>query len=353
MSKRREIVFNISQNFRILHVLGEGSFGVVCLAIHVPTGTKVAIKKVVPFNRHLFCLRTLREIKLLAKFRHHENIVQLFDIQKPLDFDHFDEVYLIQEYMPSDLHKIIVTQPLTEEHVRYFTYQLLRGLKYIHSANVIHRDLKPANVLVNNNCDLKICDFGLARIDNNLDRGNVSALTEYVATRWYRAPEVMLAASQYSIAMDLWSVGCILAELFSGKPLLPGKDYRHQLLLLFQLLGTPKIEDMAFIRSRRATAYIQILPKYSPLDFQRYFLKFPSAHPLGIDLLSKLLVFDPLDRYTVQEALEHPYLAVYHDPGDEPSTDSLLVDEFDFDSRDQTILDLKKELYSSIMTLNG
>lgn len=114
--------------------------------------------------------------------------------------------------------------------MQYFLYQILRGLKYIHSANVLHRDLKPSNLLLNANCDLKICDFGLARTTSETD-----FMTEYVVTRWYRAPELLLNSSEYTAAIDVWSVGCIFMELMDRKPLFPGRDHVHQLRLLMEV----------------------------------------------------------------------------------------------------------------------
>lgn len=170
----------------------------------------------------MFCLRTLREMKLLRYFNH-ENIISILDIQKPRSYEHFTEVYLIQELMETDMHRVIRTQDLSDDHCQYFIYQTLRALKAMHSANVLHRDLKPSNLLLNANCDLKVCDFGLARSAASQE-DNSGFMTEYVATRWYRAPEIMLTFKEYTKAIDVWSVGCILAEMLSGKPLFPGKD---------------------------------------------------------------------------------------------------------------------------------
>lgn len=125
--------------------------------------------------------------------------------------------------METDMHRVIRTQDLSDDHCQYFIYQTLRALKAMHSANVLHRDLKPSNLLLNANCDLKVCDFGLARSAASTD-DNSGFMTEYVATRWYRAPEIMLTFKEYTKAIDVWSVGCILAEMLSGKPLFPGKD---------------------------------------------------------------------------------------------------------------------------------
>lgn len=194
-------------------------------------------------------------MKLLRYFNH-ENIISILDIQKPRGYDTFNEVYLIQvshpahhmpstwqtfyafifsvfmltycvaldqELMETDMHRVIRTQDLSDDHCQYFIYQTLRALKAMHSANVLHRDLKPSNLLLNANCDLKVCDFGLARSAASQE-DNSGFMTEYVATRWYRAPEIMLTFKEYTKAIDVWSVGCILAEMLSGKPLFPGKD---------------------------------------------------------------------------------------------------------------------------------
>ena len=127
------------------------------------------------------------------------------------------------------MHRVIRTQDLSDDHCQYFIYQTLRALKAMHSANVLHRDLKPSNLLLNANCDLKVCDFGLARSAASQE-DNSGFMTEYVATRWYRAPEIMLTFKEYTKAIDVWSVGCILAEMLSGKPLFPGKDCEYQAL---------------------------------------------------------------------------------------------------------------------------
>lgn len=124
------------------------------------------------------------------------------------------------------MHRVIRTQDLSDDHCQYFIYQTLRALKAMHSANVLHRDLKPSNLLLNANCDLKVCDFGLARSAASTE-DNSGFMTEYVATRWYRAPEIMLTFKEYTKAIDVWSVGCILAEMLNGKPLFPGKDCKY------------------------------------------------------------------------------------------------------------------------------
>jgi serine/threonine protein kinase len=154
------------------------------------------------------------------EFFDHENIVTVLDIERPPNKTGCEDIYIITELMETDMHRVVYSrQELTDDHIQYFLYQALRGIYYMHSANVLHRDLKPSNLLLNKNCDLKICDLGLAR---GLE-DSTAALTEYVVTRWYRAPEVILNASEYTSALDVWSLGCVFAELLGRAPLFPGK----------------------------------------------------------------------------------------------------------------------------------
>ncbi|KAH8169022.1 protein kinase domain-containing protein [Sarocladium implicatum] len=344
----RKISFNVSEQYDIQDVVGEGAYGVVCSAIHKPSSQKVAIKKITPFDHSMFCLRTLREMKLLRYFNH-ENIISILDIQKPRGYESFNEVYLIQELMETDMHRVIRTQDLSDDHCQYFIYQTLRALKAMHSANVLHRDLKPSNLLLNANCDLKVCDFGLARSAASQE-DNSGFMTEYVATRWYRAPEIMLTFKEYTKAIDVWSVGCILAEMLSGKPLFPGKDYHHQLTLILDVLGTPTMEDYYGIKSRRAREYIRSLPFKKKVPFRTLF---PKTSDLALDLLEKLLAFNPVKRITVEEALKHPYLEPYHDPDDEPTAPPIPEEFFDFDKHKDNLSkeQLKQLIFQEIMRM--
>ncbi|MGH0188368.1 UNVERIFIED_CONTAM: hypothetical protein FKN15_029281 [Acipenser sinensis] len=231
-----DVNFEVGDEYDIIETIGTGAYGVVSSARRRSTGQQVAIKKIPnAFDVVTNAKRTLRELKILKHFNH-DNIIAIKDILRP-------SVYVVLDLMESDLHQIIHSQqPLSHEHARYFLYQLLRGLKYIHSANVIHRDLKPSNLLVNENCELKIGDFGMARGLCTQPDEFKYFMTEYVATRWYRAPELMLSLHKYTQAIDMWSVGCIFAEMLGRRQLFPGKNYIHQLQLIMSVLGTPSDE---------------------------------------------------------------------------------------------------------------
>lgn len=204
-----------------------------------------------------------------------------------------------------DLDRIISSsQKLTDQHAQYFIYQILRGLKYVVSANIIHRDLKPSNILVNSNCDLAICDFGLARgISFNTD----FRMTEYVVTRWYRAPELLCDLPYYGTAVDIWSVGCIMAEIIGRKPMFRGSSTREQLELIVTKLGiTPAdVSDMPIPK-----AALEHIKRVSPDPSKVVPLiqLLPSITPLALDLLSRMLVFNPEKRISLEEAIAHPYL---------------------------------------------
>lgn len=237
--------FIVDKRFQLIKGLGQGAYGIVCSAKYLDGDEgedKVAIKKITNiFSKKILCKRALREIKLLRHFRGHKNITCLYDLDIVPDANgNFNEVYLYEELMECDMHQIIRSgQPLTDAHFQSFIYQTLCGLKYIHSADVLHRDLKPGNLLVNADCELKICDFGLARGYSSDPTKNNGFMTEYVATRWYRAPEIILSFQGYTKAIDMWSAGCILAELLGRRTIFKGKDYVDQLNQILRVLGTP------------------------------------------------------------------------------------------------------------------
>jgi len=296
--------FDVDRKYFPVKVLGEGAYGVVCLAEdrEDPKSRQVAIKKCSKaFHDLVDAKRILREIKLLRHFDH-QNIVSVRDLIPPRSLGYIEDVYIVMDSMEANLHKIIYSrQKLSNEHIQYFIYQVLKGLRYLHSAGVLHRDLKPSNLLVNHNCDLKICDFGLAR---GMSETADSQYTEYVVTRHYRAPEVMTNAKKYDEQIDVWSVGCIFAELLGRKALFPGQDYLEQLRLIIQKVGQPSREDLDLIPTPAARSYIEGLGPCKKANWRELF---PHATPLACDLLDQMLQFNSKKRITVDQALKHEY----------------------------------------------
>ncbi|XP_051751255.1 mitogen-activated protein kinase 1 isoform X1 [Ctenopharyngodon idella] len=329
--------FDVGPRYSNLSYIGEGAYGMVCSAYDRDNKVRVAIKKISPFEHQTYCQRTLREIKILLRFKH-ENIIGINDIIRTPTIDQMKDVYIVQDLMETDLYKLLKTQHLSNDHICYFLYQILRGLKYIHSANVLHRDLKPSNLLLNTTCDLKICDFGLARVADP-DHDHTGFLTEYVATRWYRAPEIMLNSKGYTKSIDIWSVGCILAEMLSNRPIFPGKHYLDQLNHILGILGSPSQEDLNCIINIKARNYLLSLPLRCKVPWNRLF---PNADPKALDLLDKMLTFNPHKRIEVEEALAHPYLEQYYDPTDEPVAEAPFKFEMELD-------DLPKETLKELI----
>ncbi|GBG24548.1 Mitogen-activated protein kinase 1 [Hondaea fermentalgiana] len=314
--------FEVETRYVNLRAVGQGSYGFVCSADDVVTGNKVAIKKVSDMFADLVdAKRILREIKLLKHLGDHENVIGLVDISvmPPHTLD-FKDIYIVTELFECDLDRIVSSsQPLSDQHAQYFLYQILRGIKYVHSANVLHRDLKPSNLLVKSNCDLAICDFGLAR---GVNTEYEDTLTEYVVTRWYRAPELLTDSKYYGSGVDVWSIGCIFGEILARRPILQGRDYMHQLQVIIEVLGTPSASDMDFITNPSARRAIQAFGRHRKRSLIKM-SQFHGCNPLAIDLLQRMLVFDPRGRITIDEALEHPYLADLHDETEVPVASSM------------------------------
>ncbi|XP_067420434.1 mitogen-activated protein kinase 11 isoform X4 [Emydura macquarii macquarii] len=307
-------------------------------AYDTKTRQKVAVKKLSrPFQSLIHARRTYRELRLLKHMKH-ENVIGLLDVFTPAtSIENFNEVYLVTNLMGADLNNIVKCQKLTDDHIQFLIYQLLRGLKYIHSAGIIHRDLKPSNLAVNEDCELRILDFGLARQTDD-------EMTGYVATRWYRAPEIMLNWMHYNQTVDIWSVGCIMAELLKGKALFPGNDYIDQLKRIMEVVGTPSSELLKKISSEHARKYIESLPHMPQQDLKAVFR---GANPLAVDLLEKMLILDSDKRITASEALAHAYFVQYHDPDDEPEAG--LYDE-SIENKERTIDEWKEITYEEVIS---
>jgi mitogen-activated protein kinase 15 len=217
--------------------------------------------------------------------------------------------------MDTDLHAVIRANILEEIHKQYIVYQLLKCLKYMHTAELLHRDLKPSNLLLNSECHMKVADFGLARSLATNDPDSTPIVTDYVATRWYRAPEILLGSNKYSKGVDMWSVGCILAELLIGKPFFPGTSTLNQLDRVMEITGRPTQEDIDSINSPLASTMLEQLP---PTKKKRLRDVFPTASDDALDMIKRLLIFNPNKRLTAEQCLKHPYVAQFHNPADEP-----------------------------------
>jgi mitogen-activated protein kinase 1/3 len=313
----------VPPHYTVSKVVGCGAYGLVVSALDGKTGTKIAIKKCTTVFKDVGdCKRILREIKL-QKFLKHENLLGIVAVYVGGDRAKFQDVYIVSELLDTDVNTVIRSkQKMSEEHVKYFVYQLLRGLKYLHSAQIMHRDLKPANLLVNVNCDLKICDYGLARGFDNTD----ALLTDYVVTRWYRPPELLMMNKTYSPAVDIWSVGCILAELFNRKPLFMGKDYLTQLKLVCQALGRPEESELGFVKNQEAVKYVGKMPASVAKPWSELV---PDLSPEGQEFIKLMLRFDPETRPSAAELMAHSFMASLHDADDEPASDNIFAWELD------------------------
>ena len=343
------IRYETGDRYQLYRLIGRGAYGSVFAAKDKLTGKEVAVKRMCRiFESELDAKRCLREVKILSALNH-ENITNLVNICAAPTYEEFHAIVLIIDLMDTDMYQIINSgQPLLVDHHRYFIYQILRGLKYLHSANILHRDLKPGNLLLNSDCDLKIADFGLARISEPDEPKEF--LSEYVATRWYRAPEVLLNYEIYGPPMDMWSVGCILAELILRKPLFPGTSTRNQLELITDILGSPTPEDLQNCTNQKAYKFMQSLPPKEKVPWEQVF-EGKTFDEVELDFLENLLKWNPNNRMTVEQALEHPFMEKLHDPFDEPV--GFPCEEFDFEKQEFTIEQLRQELWEEVLKRRG
>ena len=227
--------FNIGKRYRPIRYIGNGAYGQVAEYFDQQQNKKVAIKKLNSINDLQDAKRILRELKI-QHCMNHPNILRL-DHVICVPNNKFYDIYLVSEVWDSDLCKLIIysLNELSPQHIQYIIYQVFLGVFYLHSAQIIHRDIKPSNVLINENCEVAICDFGFAR---QISHKNIS-MTEYVVTRYYRAPEVILSSCSYGRSMDIWSVGCTLYELLKGQPLFKAKNYIELMKKIVSVLGPP------------------------------------------------------------------------------------------------------------------
>ena len=324
---------HIKNRFTIQKKVGQGAYGVVFKVIDKKTKELVALKKLFgAFQDDTDSQRTFREVMLLQELNGHDNIIRLLNVIKA---ENELDLYLVFDYMEADLFNVIRANILQDIHKKFIIYQTLKALKFIHSADIIHRDLKPSNIFINSDCHVKLGDFGLARtLEHNPHMGGL--VTDYVATRWYRAPEMILAAQKYGKPIDMWSVGCILYELLVGTPLLPGKSTKDMIRMMFSVTGFPDRKEYNEVKKecRIQIDYDDLLQE--KIKKKKNIVQMVSAYchdEVAIDLLLKLLQFNPKKRLTAIEALEHPYVADFHNPEEELLCDHKIDVPLDDDNK--------------------
>ena len=320
-----EVDRHVQRRYDIVQKLGKGAYGIVWRATDKRTKEAVALKKIFDaFQNATDAQRTYREIMYLQEMDGHEHIVRMTNVLKA---DNDRDIYLVFEYMETDLHAAIRANILQDIHKQYILWQSLKALKFMHSADLLHRDMKPSNLLLNSDRLMKVADFGLARSLLEVRRMDVSGdappLTDYVATRWYRAPEILIGSGTYGFGVDMWAMGCILGEMLSTKPIFPGASTVNQLEKIIALVGCPRADVVSKISPFATTLLSSLhLPGMAALmsadnsgkppgdlaphsgaspdavdgDFEarsRYRSCLPMASEDAIDLMIHLLHFEP------------------------------------------------------------
>uniref|UniRef100_A0A0G4FW47 Mitogen-activated protein kinase n=1 Tax=Chromera velia CCMP2878 TaxID=1169474 RepID=A0A0G4FW47_9ALVE len=340
-----EVDKHVLRKYEIVQKLGKGAYGIVWKSIDRKTTEIVALKKIFDaFQNATDAQRTFREIMFLQELNGHENIVRMLNVLKA---DNDRDIYLVFDYMETDLHAVIRANILEEIHKQYIVYQLLKSLKYMHSGELLHRDMKPSNILLNSECLVKVADFGLARsvAQAESDAGPNPVLTDYVATRWYRAPEILLGSTKYTKGVDMWSLGCILGELLGGKPVFPGSSTMNQLEKILEVTGKPSPEDIAAMKSPFAQTMLENLPAPRPRPLAEMF---PNASAEALDILRCFLQFNPNKRISASDALKHPYVAQFHNPEDEPDCGRIIRIPID-DNTKFSVAEYRDKLYQEVV----
>jgi len=398
--------WKLPAKYQLVKIIGTGSYGSVCQGKDSENNRSIAVKRLKDMFGDLEdCRRLLREIAILDRLKH-QNIVEIYNIVCPSPFATFTEIYIVMELCDTDLKKLVKTNVnLSMKHINTLLVSLLTGLKYLHSAGIYHRDLKPANCFANQDCTVKIGDFGLARAvavveeaapelpdspraeegaEDRVPAGSrlVPAteklkrhLTTHVVTRWYRAPEIILLQKNYTDSIDIWSTGCIYGELlqmlpaskfsdrgpiFPGStcfPLSPDRKHKHdykfhtrgkqdQLNTIFDAIGTPDDEAIERLEKEDAKKYLKL---FEPRAGEGIASKFSDdLDPAAVDLLEKMLRFNPAKRITVAEALELEFLADCRDITKELLAESPVVLDFDTEGKELSEQELRIQFEKEI-----
>ena len=311
-------IWEVPERYKSILPLGYDTHGLLCEATDNLFQEPVMMKKLTrPFDSLTSCVNTFREIRLLKHLKH-DTIIHLYDLFTPeKSLTEFYNVYLVYKSLKppcGNLDQIQSTQ-ITYDHLQFVAYALFRALMYLHSMQLVLLDLAPHHVLINESVDLQIQNVASAQkvhVDGSCD----DKMSAYVGTRWYRAPEMILNLGCYDGKVDVWSVGCILYKLATGKPLFPGIGHLDQLSKIFDVLGTPQ-EALIQKCSPAAQSYIIKLPVKKKQNLSEFFQPL-KVNPGFVAFLERILVMDPSERLSAAAALRDPYLEYYHDPDDEP-----------------------------------
>eukprot|EP01060_Flectonema_neradi_P018127 TRINITY_DN24946_c0_g1_i1.p1 TRINITY_DN24946_c0_g1~~TRINITY_DN24946_c0_g1_i1.p1 ORF type:complete len:397 (+),score=78.31 TRINITY_DN24946_c0_g1_i1:71-1261(+) len=367
------VQFELPNRYKITKTQGLGTYGFVCSGVDKSSGKPIAVKKVQGLFRDTGdAKRILREIKLL-KYLNHSCVLSLTDLLPPTEcstMTDFDDLYIVTELFHTDLASVIKSsQQLSDDHISYFVFQLLEALEYLHSHQVIHRDIKPANILVNDDCRIRLCDFGLAR---GFAPGINQEMTEYVITRWYRPPELLLFTPHYGPAVDIWALGCVMGELFTRQPIFPGKNYIDQIQRIADTLGV----DLSDLPSDEAVRFFenqQRAKQFDTFNIGRSCCESktesevrsglssilpPIVSVEAISLMNSMLSFNPVHRPSAAELLAHPFVQGY-DPSSPDGVDGQQTEPYHWyaDSEvfttDFTEPELRSAIWNEIQSINN
>ena len=335
--------------YQIIKMVGEGSYGVVYKAKVVGTNNFVAIKEIVhneSLGRMLFLLR---ELRIMNRLKHH-NLITLHHILFSQTIS-FYRVFFVFDFLPTDLCQVIRCEQivLEDEHVKKIMFDLFSVVDYLHSNNIAHRDIKPNNILINEECEVRLCDLGLAKqLDDNFANN-----TDYIMARNYRAPEVIYSPKMYTFKVDVWSLGCIFYELMRRNQLFKAKNHLHHLELILECIGFPDNTALQQIKQEEVKRYIM---EFANRNFVNKIQNVMYSNPLAVDLLVKCLIFNPDQRISTKDALKHEYFASINNQANGMEIEKAIPTDdadFDFNNKKLTVLETKLLIIEEINLINA
>ena len=296
----------MKKKYEVLGVVGEGAYGIVYKCKNKETGKYVAIKKFKETEDELVQKTMKRELKMLQQLKH-ENIVEFQE-----SFTYKGNLFLVFEYCEKNLLEVLEESPegLSPKLIKSFIYQMCKAIAYMHKNNMIHRDIKPENLLIDDKLNLKLCDFGFARkVKLNKNNNNINEMTDYVATRWYRSPELLLSGGIYGPDVDYWAVGCIMGELADGNPMFPGENETDQINCIIKVLGNLPEDLVNMFYKNPIYEGKELLHVSKPESLERRYMG--KLGPTAIDFLKGLLQLDPKKRLNTETVFKHKYFACF------------------------------------------